>query len=43
MVVITLSFIRQRVQISVLSDRYPIPAPLGTCSSCRSAWKRVIL
>jgi hypothetical protein len=43
MVVITLSFIRQRVQISILSDRYPIPAPLGTCSGCRSAWKKVMV
>jgi hypothetical protein len=43
MVVLTPSFIRQRVQTSVLSDRYPIPAPFSTCSGCRSAWKRVIL
>jgi hypothetical protein len=43
MVVITLSFVRQRVQTSVLSDRYPIGAPLGTCSGCRSAWEKVMV
>ena len=32
MVVLTLSFIRQSVQISVLCDVYPIGAPSGTCS-----------
>jgi hypothetical protein len=31
----TLSFIRQRVQTSVLSDVYPSPAPSGTCSGFR--------
>ena len=39
----TLSFIRQRVQTSVLSDRYPSPAPSGTCSGCRSAWEKVMV
>jgi hypothetical protein len=43
MVVITLSFIRQLVQTSVLSDRYPIAAPFSTCSGCRSAWKKVMV
>jgi hypothetical protein len=33
--VLTLSFIRQRVQTSVLSDVGPIRAPLGTCSGFR--------
>jgi hypothetical protein len=40
--VITLSFILQRVQISVLSDVYPISAPLGTCSGCRNALEKVM-
>jgi len=35
MVVLTLSFIRQRVQISVLCDVYPIGAPSGACSGFR--------
>ena len=39
----TLSFIRQRVQTSALSDVYPIPTPSGTCSSCRSAWEKVMV
>ena len=39
----TLSFIRQRVQTSVLSDVYPIGAPSGTCSGCRSAWEKVMV
>jgi hypothetical protein len=39
----TLSFIRQLVQTSVLSDRYPIGAPSGTCSGCRSAWEKVMV
>ncbi len=43
MVVLTLSFIRQRVQTSVLSDVYPIGAPSGTCSGCRSAWEKVMV
>jgi hypothetical protein len=43
MVVITLSFIRQHVQTSDLSDRYPIGAPSGTCSGCRSAWEKVMV
>jgi hypothetical protein len=43
MVVLTLSFMRQGVQTSVLSDVYPIGAPLGTCSGCRSAWGKVIV
>jgi hypothetical protein len=43
MVVLNLSFIRQRVQISVLSDVGPITAPLGTCSGSRSAWEKVML
>jgi hypothetical protein len=43
MVVLTLIFIHQRVQISVLSDVYPIGAPLGTCSGCRSPWEKVMV
>ena len=43
MVVLTLIFIRQRVQTSVLSDVYPIGAPSGTCSGCRSAWEKVMV
>jgi hypothetical protein len=43
MVVLTLSFIRQRVQISVLCDIYPISAPFSTCSGCRSAWEKVMV
>ena len=43
MVVLNLSFIRQRVQTSVLSDVYPIPAPSDTCSGCRSAWEKVMV
>ena len=43
MVVITLSFIRQRVQTSVLSDVYPICASSGTCSGCLSAWEKVMV
>jgi hypothetical protein len=39
----TLSFIRQRVQTSVLSDVYPVGAPSGTCSGCRSAWEKVMV
>jgi hypothetical protein len=39
----TLSFILQRVQTSVLSDVYPIGAPSGTCSGCRSAWEKVMV
>ena len=39
----TLSFIHQRVQTSVLSDVYPSPALLGTCSGCRSAWEKVMV
>ena len=27
----------------VLSDIYPIRAPLGTCSGCRSAWEKVMV
>ena len=43
MVVLTPSFIRQRVQTSVLSDVYPIGAPFSTCSGCRSAWEKVMV
>jgi hypothetical protein len=39
----TLSFIRQRVCRRVLSDVYPIGAPSGTCSGCRSAWEKVMV
>jgi hypothetical protein len=39
----TLSYIRQRVQTSVLSDVYPIGAPSGTCSGFRSAWEKVMV
>ena len=43
MVVLTLIFILQWVQTSVLSDIHPIGAPSGTCSGCRSAWKKVMV
>ena len=39
----TLIFIRQRVQTLVLYDVYPIGAPSGTCSGCRSAWEKVMV
>ncbi len=43
MVVLTLISIRQHVQTSVLSDVYPIGAPSGAYSGCRSAWEKVMV